>query len=245
MRDPFQIILPNFVEYRDFSQSIFFRWNEKYTPSDRVLHGIISPDNWVKFSKAGEDTNLTSCWASSLGSQHDATYICCWAPAPCIPAIDQYLLQVPAHSSKPAARRCFCRSTDRQTHGHPTVRLTQTLLRGGKIFSRAVKIQETAGDEMFWLALCTDNLDATSCACTCINSATPCATAEYDAQKQSGYTCHHHGPADQLHLLPDQDFTIYHYTCSREYDMHTYDAQLSQRDRATISASEYLVKCCI
>jgi len=49
--------------------------------------------------------SLTSpCRALSLGSEHDATRICCWAPAPRIPAIDRYLLQAPALSSKPAAR---------------------------------------------------------------------------------------------------------------------------------------------
>ena len=33
-------------------------------------------------------TPLTSlCWASSIGSQHDATRICCWAPAPGMPPL--------------------------------------------------------------------------------------------------------------------------------------------------------------
>ena len=41
-----------------------------------------------------------------------------------VPAIDRYLLQAPALSSKPAARRCCSRSTGRKdgrTDGHPIV----------------------------------------------------------------------------------------------------------------------------
>ena len=55
---------------------------------------------------------------SSVGSQHDATLIChCMSASRCSTApaaVDQYLLQTRAPSSKPAGRRWCCRSM-RQT----------------------------------------------------------------------------------------------------------------------------------
>jgi len=72
------------------------------------------------------------CWASSVGYRHDATGICCWAPAPAARRPQRarshrsigLSLALRALSSKPAARRCCCRSTgqtDGRTDGHSTV----------------------------------------------------------------------------------------------------------------------------
>ena len=66
---------------------------------------------WKKESEnfySEKQTNASLRRASSLGSQHDATRICCSART----ATDRYLLQAPALSSKPATRRCCRRSTE-------------------------------------------------------------------------------------------------------------------------------------
>jgi len=76
---------------------------------------------WEWYSK----TSL--CWAISLGSQHDATRILLLSA----PAIERYQLQTPALSSKPAGRRCCCRSMG-QTHTHS---LRQT---DGRTFDRYI-----------------------------------------------------------------------------------------------------------
>ena len=55
------------------------------------------------------------CWASSIGSQHDATRSCCWARAAGLPA------ETRALSSKPTGRRCYCQSTG-QTDGRMDTR---------------------------------------------------------------------------------------------------------------------------
>jgi len=55
-------------------------------------------------------------WASSYHSQHDATRICCWAPAPA--AIDRYLLQAPRSAvDQPHAAAAAVDRRDRQTDG--------------------------------------------------------------------------------------------------------------------------------
>jgi len=75
-------------------------------------------------SYAGDLTSLY--WASSLGSQHDAARICCWARAPAAD-IDRQLVRGArmALSSKPAARRCCWRptaQTDGRTDGRTDTR---------------------------------------------------------------------------------------------------------------------------
>jgi len=82
------------------------------------LSSLHSNSVWCSVEKTVA-TNVTSlCWASTLGSQHDAIRICWWAPAAGVLAIDRYVLQKTALSSKPAGRR-WCRSM-RQANGRRT-----------------------------------------------------------------------------------------------------------------------------
>ena len=79
------------------------------------------------------------CWASTIGSQHDATRICCWAArgrlqeisidswyaAPALAAVDRYLLHAgrsaanQPHAAAAVGRRN--RQMDGRTEEHPTV----------------------------------------------------------------------------------------------------------------------------
>jgi len=75
-----------------------------------------------QLSKAFAD-EAGMCLASYVGSQHDATAFTS-KRVHRVPAIDRYLLQGPALSSKPSARRCCCQSTgqtDGRTEGLPAV----------------------------------------------------------------------------------------------------------------------------
>ena len=67
----------------------------------------------------------SQCWASFLGSHHNAAHICCWAKAPAanidLAGTRRPHMPAPALSSKPPAYRCCYLTTGRQTDGHTTV----------------------------------------------------------------------------------------------------------------------------
>jgi len=83
------------------------------------------------------------CWASTVGSQHDATHICWWALAPAA--------RRPKLSNDICCRR-YCTATnplaaivavnwrDRQTDGRPTV--TQTPLRMRAFYGKMLSLWE-------------------------------------------------------------------------------------------------------
>jgi len=88
--------------------------------------------HWFKIAKLIRKLNRTSlCWASFLGSRHDATRICCWAPAPAVDVDRQLVRDARSYRSISAAgaQQQTCRTplllsidgTDRRTDGHPTV----------------------------------------------------------------------------------------------------------------------------
>jgi len=95
-------------------------------------------DKWILTAKVVFNTSL--CWASSVGSQRDATRICCWAPAPlqrtCCRSIS------PARGalgSKPAGRICCCRSMG-QTDGRTSDRYRDPVphtMRAGSVWACA------------------------------------------------------------------------------------------------------------
>jgi len=74
----------------------------------------LSPINHNRKPNFSLILNLSLCWASFFGFQHDTTPIFCWARAPAA-HVDRSLMHGASRalSSKPATRRCCCRSTRR------------------------------------------------------------------------------------------------------------------------------------
>ena len=90
----------------------------------------------------------------AYSSQHDATRICCWAPV-YQPDSDQQ--PAPALSSKPAARRCYCRSngqTDGRTDGRTPYRYVDPVAQLNFIFFQTLFVQNVLLYIQTNLAIC-------------------------------------------------------------------------------------------
>jgi len=77
-------------------------------------------------------------WASVVGSQHDATRICCWAPAPA--AIDRCILPTGRSAANPPAAAQW----DRQTDAWPLHRP------GVLLYGMGVRTQGQMGSDPLW-----------------------------------------------------------------------------------------------
>jgi len=95
---------------------------------------VYRPSDWRAETYAGRvwvpllnyhriETSL--CWASFVGSQHDATRVCCWAPAHA--AIDRYFLPTGRSAANPPAAVAAVNRWDRRTDRHPTVAQTHAM----------------------------------------------------------------------------------------------------------------------
>ena len=90
-----------------------------------VQHIVFGPAAIVCKTYCGWFNFNNFCWASSVGSQRDATRICCWAPAPAARRPQQSIdISCPQGAYMPSCRHCCCRSTGQRegrTDRRPTV----------------------------------------------------------------------------------------------------------------------------